>query len=414
MKNDLDMQISEEGLRCTGQPHVLYLTKVYPYPPATAGDAVYSKGIVEALAYVCNITVICADSSAATRESPRIDWHIIGPEKSGQVGSILSRWPLIAWKNATRNFESELARLLEKRWDAIVLDNLGLVHALPRVKEYREKNPATRLVYISHEHEFPTRRAKYDSYRLNLPKRLVASRDLDKVRNSEEDLIRCCDIVTVINTSDLKPFREIAPENKYLSLMPGYNGPVVKKREINKDVLRRVLLLGGRQSEQKRQILLDWMAVAYGPLKTAGIEMVVVGDMDDSLRQILSKDYPDTQVLGFVDDLGVLISSARMGLIVDTVGGGFKMRLLSHVFQRLPIVGLGDAIDGLPTSEGQGYLGASDLHALVGLVCEVIEDVGRLNALHETAFDHCAKSYSWSTRAAAFVGAITGNTSELL
>lgn len=408
------MQDNKEINACKRLPRVLYLTKVYPYPPATAGDAVYSKGIVEAFAYACKITVICADSGAAKRDNPRIDWRIVGPEKSGQAGSVLSRWPLIAWKNATCHFESELKRQLEKRWDTIVLDNLGLVHALPRVKKYREKNPATRLVYISHEYEFPTRQAKYDSYHLSLAKRLVASRDLAKVRNSEEGLIRCCDIVTVINTSDLKPFREIAPEKKYLSLMPGYNGPVVKRRQINKTVLRRVLLLGGRRSEQKRQILLDWMAVAYEPLKKAGIEMVVVGDMDDSLREFLNKSYADTKVLGFVDDLGALISSARMGLIVDTVGGGFKMRLLSHVFQRLPIVGLGDAIDGLPTPEGEGYLGASDLHALVGLVCKVIEDADRLNTLHETAFNHCAKAYSWNTRAVAFVGAVTGKTSDLL
>ena len=29
-------------------PKVLFLTKVYPYPPAVAGDAVYSRGVIGA------------------------------------------------------------------------------------------------------------------------------------------------------------------------------------------------------------------------------------------------------------------------------------------------------------------------------------------------------------------------------
>lgn len=414
LKEDAMMCRDEICFESLHKPRVLYLTKVYPYPPATAGDAIYSKGIIEALSSTCQITALCADSGAKRRDMSGIDWHVVGPQRSGRAGSILSRWPLIAWKSATPDFIAELDCLLKEQWDAIVLDNLGLSHALPRAKGYRAKYPDTRLIYISHEYEYATRSAKYGSYGLSLPKRIIAGRDLVKVRDSEEALLQCCDIVTVINTSDLKPFRKIAPDKKYLPLNPGYDGLFVESRQINVDTPRRVLLLGGRRSEQKRQILLDWMKLAYESLNRAGIEMVIVGDMEDSLRQCLNATYPRSQVLGFVDDLEALINSARMGLIVDTVGGGFKMRLLTHVFQRLPIVGLSDAINGLPTLQGKGYLGADDLQALVDLVCQVIDEADRLNALQETAFANCASAYSWKTRAEAFAGAVRGRTDGLL
>lgn len=391
-------------------PRVLFLSKVYPYPPATAGDAVYSRGVIEALSQSCKLSVICADSGAQLRETPEIRWKIVGPQRSGRAASVLSRWPLIAWKGATPDYHNALEELLAEDWDAIILDNLGTAHTLPRLERYREAKPNTKLVYVSHEYEYPTRRAKYKSYAMSLTKRLLAAFDLEKVRKTEEALLRRCDLVTVINTSDLEPFRKIAPKQNYLPLLPGYDGPFVQKRQITAQTPRRVLVLGGRRSEQKRQILLDWMAVAYDRLNAAGIEMMVVGDMEDELLTQIRNNYPQAKALGFVDNLEALFASARLGVIADTTGGGFKLRLLTQVFQRLPIVGLRGAIAGLPTPENKGYLTADNLPRLVDLVCDVIDDTDRLNELQEAVFIDCAEAFSWSARSDILARAIKENT----
>lgn len=395
-------------------PRILFLTKVYPYPPATAGDAVYARGVVEALSRTCRVTVLCADGGAPRGDAPVINWHVVGPQRTGRAGSVLSRWPLIAWKGATPDYAVALEQLLKQEWDAIVLDNLGTAHALPQVERYRQRHPGVRLVYVSHEYEYATRSAKYGSYRMNPAKRLMAQLDLEKVRRCEAALIKRSDIVTLINMADLEPFRAIASERKYLPLIPGYEGPIVRARKITANTPRRLLLLGGRRSEQKRQILLDWMEVSYGRLVDAGVETVIVGDMEDSLRERLRESYPKARVLGFVEDLGKLIASARLGVVADTVGGGFKMRLLSHVFERLPIVGLSGAVSGLPTAQGSGYLGAETLRDLVDLVCEVIDDTDRLNRLHDTAFADCASAFSWESRADAFAIALSDQAESAL
>lgn len=405
---------SPDGEHAAKLLRVLYLTKVYPYPPAVAGDAVYSRGIIEALSSYCQLTVLCCGNGGKDQRDSGIDWHIAGQPLAGQAGSLLSPWPLIAWKFGTAQYSLALDTLLERPWDAVVLDNVGSAHALPQVVRYRHRRPATRVVYVSHEYEYATRSAKYGAYGMALPKRLAAKWDLHKVRKSESALLAQADIVTVINDVDLEPFKKICPSKKYFPLLPGYSGAVLEQRTIDAQTPRRVLLLGGRRSEQKRRILLDWLHISYDRMLNKNIETVIAGDMEESLRQLIINTYPAVRVLGFVEDLQDLIGSARIGIIADTVGGGFKLRLLSHVFERLPIVGLSDAIAGLPTTDGEGYLGAETLEKLLQLVCDVIDDTNRLNQLQNAAFSDCTSAFSWPSRGAGLAHAISDPTGDTL
>lgn len=393
---------------------ILYLTKVYPYPPATAGDAVYSRGIIEALATKTDITVLSAENRSSHEKNSLIQWISTGQQKNGKIGSILSKFPLISWKNATRLFYQILNKELQKSWEAIVLDNVGLAHALDSVQKYKNQRPSVKIFYVSHECEYQTRKSKYDAYGLNPIKKIMASIDLQKIKEYENRLLRECDIVTVINIADVKIFKDIAPEKKYLPFSPGYNGNIIQYRKIDNTTPRKILLLGGRKSEQKKQILLDWMSVSYEVILKSGIEVVVAGDMDNNLKDTMREKYPKVTVCGFVDDLTGLIQTARMGLIVDTVGGGFKMRLLSHIFERLPIVGLSNAISGLPTIEGKGYIGAPTLETLLDKVLTSIDDVELLNQLQNQAFEDCITEYSWDSRSELFVKALRDESAEVL
>jgi len=396
------------------KPRVLYLTKVYPYPPATAGDAVYSRGIIESLATETDITVLSAENGSSYKKNSLVEWISTGPQKNGKIGSIFSKFPLISWKNATRLFYQILNKELQESWEAIVIDNVGLAHALNSVKKYKNQHPSVKIFYVSHECEYQTRKSKYEAYRLNPIKKILASIDLQKVKEYESRLLRECDIVTVINVADVTVFKNTAPEKKYLPFSPGYNANIVQHRRIDNTTPRKILLLGGRKSEQKKQILLDWMSVSYEVILKSGIEVVVAGDIDNNLKETMREKYPKVTVCGFVDDLTGLIQTARMGLIVDTVGGGFKMRLLSHVFERLPIVGLSDAVSGLPTSEGSGYIGAPTLESLLDKVLISIDDVELLNQLQNQAFEDCITEYSWNSRSELFVKALRDAHDEVV
>lgn len=387
---------------------ILVLEKVMPYPPATAGDAVYSRGMIEALAEHAAVTVLCADSGSKHTGDPRVEWHITHPERTIRMGSVLSRWPLIAWKGARRGYHSQLNKLLKRQWDAIVVDNIGTVHAMPKLIAYRLRNPSCALVHFSHEYEYNARRKKYGAYKMKLHERLATQWDLFKVKRAEEMLVRNVDLVTVLNTDDERQYRKFAPNQRFLMLTPGYDGTVAPPRIIDANTPRRLLILGGRRSEQKQQVLLDWLEAGHATLSNNGIETQIVGDIPVSLRERLARDYPDVSVLGFVEDPSPLIARARAGLIVDTLGGGFKLRLLSHVFSRLPIIGLAGAIEGLPVSAGKGYLASNDHVALARLVVDSIDDFPRLNNIMNAAFDACDGKFSWESRAVQLIAALSG------
>ena len=394
--------MSHEPLR------ILLLEKVMPYPPATAGDAVYSRGIIEALSHVTELTVLCADSGSTHTMSPSIELHQTGPQRKGQKGSVFSRWPLIAWKGAKRDYHAQLDVLLTREWDAIVLDNLGTAHALPKVEAYRRRHRRCRVVHFSHEHEYEARRKKYGAYEMGFIGRIATRLDLFKVKRTEEKLVRRCDLVTVLNEADKHLYRSIAPNQSFLMLTPGYDGRMAPARTLTAQTPRRVLLFGGRRPAQKQQVLLDWLKVGYPILSNAGIETQVIGDIPDPLCKRLAQAYPDLDVRGFVDNPEALIADARAGLIVDTLGGGFKLRLLSHVFERLPIIGLADAIEGLPVSQGEGYLAAENHEALAQLVVATIDDIDGLQALADTALNDCEGKFSWASRARDLVAALGG------
>lgn len=387
-------------------PRVLFLTKVYPYPPAVAGDAVYSRGVIGALAPFARLTVLCGSNGSSKRAASEAsaDWRIVEPPRNRQSGSVLSPWPSIVWRGNTPSHRRGLGGLLKQSWDAIVLDNIGSAHALSAVTAYKARHPSTTLVYVSHEIEFETRRAKYGKYKISPLVRLASLWDLAKVKAAEHRLLGETDIVTVINELDLPVFRAVAPEKRYVLLSPGYDGSVLEHRRIEATTPRRVALLGGRTSQQKQQILLDWLEASYDALMAAEIEIVVIGDVAPGLQDLVQRLYPGVKLLGFVDDADPLLADCRMGIVPDTMGGGFKLRQLTYVFRRVPMVGLDQAISGLPTPAGEGYLAAPNLAALAHLIVTSIDDIDTLNAIQERCFADCAGAFGWRARGELIAG----------
>lgn len=387
-------------------PKVLFLTKIYPYPPAVAGDAVYSRGVIGALAPFARLTVLCGSNGSAERTTAEAsaDWRIVEPPRTRQSGSIFSSWPSIVWRGDTPGHRRELDRLLTQSWDAIVLDNIGSAHALSAAKAYKARHPSTVLIYVSHEVELETRRAKYGKYKINPFVRLASIWDLAKVKTAEHRLLKETDVVTVINELDVPKFRAVAPQNRYVLISPGHDGAVLKARRIDVTTPRRIALLGGRTSQQKQQILLDWLEASYDALTAADIEIMVIGDVAPALSGLVQQQYPQVKLLGFVDDANPLLADCRMGIVPDTVGGGFKLRQLTYVFRRVPMVGLEQAISGLPTPAGEGYLAAPDLKALADLIIKSIDDIETLNAVQERCFADCAGAFGWPARGELFAG----------
>lgn len=388
---------------------ILVLSRTFPYAPARGGDMSYSRGLISDIARSADVLAVVASNGEQPEGSVQRDgvsWQVAGMPKSGRLGSVLSSLPNIAWRGRTTAYVKAVEAALASEWDAIVLDQIGSAHLLSQVLAYRSRHRATQVVYISHEHEASVRAEKYAAYGGNPLLRLALRMDGFKVAACEMALLRTVDVVSVINPDDRARYAAQVPGLRFATLTPGYTGKVVEQRRIDAGTPRRVVVLGGRESRQKQLILEKWLEASADIFGKHDVEMVVAGPIDESLEDTLTARFPSVKFLGFVDDIEALLASCRASVVADFLGGGFKVRLLTYVFNRVPMFALKGAISGLGVSGPGAFSEFNDLRSLAKGICAKINDLDYLNALQDTAFKGCTGRFDWSERGEMLITAL--------
>ena len=374
----------------------LWLTLADP-EPATNGQLIYSKGLIEATAGAgAALTVIGLSRPEQPRLSidPRgIDWRLAAerPKSAGQ--RLLSRDP-----DATQRGSPEMRRLLEcalaeRSWDAVVFDSICAGWALRRVMRHRgRRERPPRIVYIAHNHEITVaRRVAHAAHGL---RRIAKEIDRVKVRGLERSLISVADIVTSNTPDDCRRFSADAGGRPIVFLPPGYGGPRVAGRRIDAGVPRRAVVVGSFDWPPKRISLEAFLGAAADLLSEAGIELQIVGEVEAAYIADLRRRFPTVDFVGRVADVQPYMQGARVALVPDTLGG-FKLKGLDYVFNRLPILAMRIALPGMPLEDGRS-IGLFDSHrALAEGIVELIDDFPSLNARQELAYAACVDRFDW-------------------
>ena len=178
-------------------------------------------------------------------------------------------------------------------------------------------------------------------------------------------------------------------------LPPGYKGERIARRRIGSDTPRRVAIVGSYQWIVKQHNLAAFLDQADGRLAAAGIELAVVGGMPDEFRRNLQGRFSAVRFLGYVDDLPQFLQSCRMGLVIEAVGGGFKLKVLDYVMTRTPLAGLTPALAGQAAAVTRHCLLRDDSVSLCGGIVELIDDLDRLNTMQDAAYAAASEHYDW-------------------
>ncbi|HRQ88116.1 MAG TPA: glycosyltransferase, partial [Bacteroidia bacterium] len=231
-----------------------------------------------------------------------------------------------------------------------------------------------------------------------LPRRLALRLDAEKYAHQEDALCRSADLVTAITPAEVEAYREHFPRQRYLCLTPGYDGPCHADREITSATPRRVVMSGSFEWIAKRINLERFLAQAAEPLRQAGIGLQIVGKTDETFRREMEQRFPGVDFVGRVPEMSPYLLDARMGLIVEEFGGGFKLKTLEYLFHGLPLAGLVQAVEGLPLRSPEHLVLEPDVPALIAAVVDAIDDLGRLNAMRTTALAICREAFRWDDR----------------
>jgi glycosyltransferase involved in cell wall biosynthesis len=376
----------------------LWLTLADP-EPAINGQLIYSKGLIEsghrAGANLCVVGLSRPQESAPRHDQSGLVWRLTAIRKRSRRQRLMSDKPEIAMRSYSQEALGVLARsLAERDWDAVVFDSICAGWALDAVVQHRSRSPRPpKLVYLAHNHEVTVaRRIAGASGGL---RRIVREVDAFKVARLERRLVAEADLVTSNTPDDCRKFAAGAHGTPVAFLPPGYGGTRVASRTIGSDVRRRVVVIGSFDWPPKRIAMESFLAIAAPVLAKAGVELQIVGAIEPDYLAAVRGRHPSVSFVGLVDDVRPYMAAARIALVPDLLGG-FKLKGLDYVFNRVPILAMRVALPGMPLEDGRS-IGLFDSHqALAEGVVSLIDDFATLNRRQAAAFEACASRFDWN------------------
>jgi len=379
----------------------LWISRHVPYP-MNEGLKVYSAKLSEALAHAGSFVRVLGfgDTHAIPKDRARMEWLSVPGERRGTAAALLNRFPLTAAVDSTAAYRALLDEQLREPWDAIVFDSYGSGWALDRCKAYRASSLGARaiLVHVSHNHEEALWRSMAQQADAALPRRLALWQNYYKVRWLERRLLREVDLVSAITTEDEQALRAYRNDDHTLTLTPGYDGAVAPERVINATVPRRAVVVGSFHWVVKRENLARFVEHADARFAANGIELVVAGDVPDDLKQTLLTSSKATHFQGFVKELGPFLAQARIAVVPELIGGGFKLKFLDYIFGRVPVATVDAAAAGLPQRLRQDLITSDDFDGLTSAIIENIDRLDHLNRIQSAAFEQARTLYRWEDR----------------
>jgi glycosyltransferase involved in cell wall biosynthesis len=374
----------------------LWLTLADP-EPATNGQLIYSQGLIEA---ACRAGVSLTVVGLARRERSRplhdprgIDWRLADECVRPAWRRLVSLTPKVAERGSPALAQAVEQALAERAWDAVVFDSICAGWALPFVLRYRARSARPpRIVYLAHNHEATVARRIAATARG--ARRIVKAFDRLKVIGLERRLVEAADVVTSNTPDDCQRFAADARGRPVVHLPPGYGSPQQATRTIDGTVPRRAVLVSSLDWPPKRVSIESFLEVGAALLADAGIELQIVGEVEPAYLAGLRTRFPSVDFVGPVDNVRPYLQGARLALVPDLLGG-FKLKGLDYVFNRLPIVAMRVALPGMPLEDGRSIQLADSHKALAERVVALIDDFAGLNAQQEMAYTACADCFDW-------------------
>lgn len=388
---------------CSAPIQILWLAREV-IESANSGDRIYTYELAASLARAgAQVHFLglgqsgeIVGNSAPTPQEGLLCERIPGKPRNALI-SMLSLRPLVTQRTGTAAYRRRVAQLLgANRYDAVVLDQYGLSWALPILKA-KSADGCNVPIYIAHDFETHVTRDIARASKGNILVRMALQFNAIRTAWAERLLARECGLIVTLTEGDAGLFGQLGGCQNFEILPPGYRGVRRASRTLDATIPRRVVIMGSFRWIAKRINLNAMLEVADKVFHDAGIELVVVGDCPEDLCEQWRGRLQATRFLGFVEDLEAELSRCRMGLVVEAVGGGFKLKVLDYAFTRTPVLALRAALGGQPSDMLRHMGVVDDLETLVARVVEWIDDFPRLNAMQNGAFEAASHRFDWDS-----------------
>jgi glycosyltransferase involved in cell wall biosynthesis len=395
----------------SGRPHILWLARHLPVP-LNSGDCIYTARLVEALGRAgADVHFLgLANPEYPDMKSdgldPSVRWEIIPGKPRSPAVAMFSTRPLVGARFGIAAYAARIAECLATGdYDTIVIDQYGMAWTLPLIERHvRAGRP--KIVHIAHDFETDVTRGIAAGYRGNPVRKLALYLNARRTAAAERKLAASSDLIVTLTKEDRELFAGIGATGDFLVVPPGYDGPRRADHEIGPQTPRQVGIVGSYRWIAKQMNLAAFLDSADPILAAAGIELLVVGDVPDDFLARWQGKLRASRFLGFVDDLAAFLDSCRMGLIVEAIGGGFKLKVLDYVLTRTPVAALAPALGGQEPSVVEHFLICEDAGSLAHAIVEAIDQFDRLNAMQDGAYRAALPLYDWGSNGRRLLAAM--------
>jgi glycosyltransferase involved in cell wall biosynthesis len=389
----------------------LWLTLADPEPQHN-GQFIYSGGLIDSFAGAgAEVDALGLSRTESHRynglQEGRITWWLAKGRPLSHWTSVRSCLPTIATRCRIPEMQSLLAaRLDEGKWDVIVFDGLSSVWALDSVlRLYPDAKRRPKIVYISHNHE-ESLCSQLTAVQPHFVKRQAMRLDWLKTAMMERALVRAADLVTAITPEDYAVYHKQWPSKRIEVLTPGYGGRAVLSRQITEDIPRRAVIVGSFDWVAKRLNLEEFVNAADSLFTTHGIQLQVIGSGDEGFFRVMQDRTAATQFTGTVETIETYLDQARIAIVPERAGGGFKLKVLEYVFNRLPVLAIKGSAAGVPLTNNESILLYPGQKELADGVMRSIDNLEQLNRLHNAAFRACSDRFDWASRGNRLASAV--------
>jgi glycosyltransferase involved in cell wall biosynthesis len=386
----------------TSALRILWVIRTLPFPQ-TSGDRVYSAQFIRAIAEAgADVTVLgLATGTPPEAGFDRIRWIPVEAEPRSSLAAAVNRLPLVTAKHSPTAFQQAFrATLRQQKPDLLVLDSYATGWVLDELG-----SDAPPICYLAHNWEEQITRDIAREFRGTFAKRVFLRMNAARTRHLERRIVGEAKLVVALTDSDRRNLLKPAPERQAVLIPPGFVGARRAHRSIDAATARRVVMLGSVQWIAKQMNLATFLHAADPAFARAGITLDIVGDVAEAFQREWTPKVKATRFLGFVDDVNAVLDQARMGLLIDSLGGGFKLKVLSYLQSRTPVAALSGSFEGIPDPVARHFVVEPDAGRLVAAIVAAVDDLPRLNAMQDAALVAAEGQFDWTENGRRFLAA---------
>ena len=243
----------------------------------------------------------------------------------------------------------------------------------------------------------------------NPVKRIVFSRERDRVENFERDIIRSYPLTIAVSENDRDYFSRKYGANNVESISTGVDIEYFKP-DAGKELQNRILFLGS----------MDWMpnidAVTYFvesifPLikqEISNAELYIVGrNPSDSIKRLGEKDR-NIVITGTVPDVRPYVHAASCTVVPIRIGGGTRIKIYEMMSMAKAVVSTTIGAEGLEYNKGQDIIIKDDPEDFSRAVVKLLQDEGYRSSIGERAREFVLANCTWSSVTDNFISLLSG------